>query len=87
MCGVKSIKQLGVELAGQHGTTAEYAQKVLTIYFRQLEASHTVGWCQRMRALNPIEAPSKGQSIIIGAVAYYPTNLTLGAVLALKDAS
>jgi len=87
MCGVKSLRQLGVELAVRHGTTAEYAQRVIAIYFRGLSELRTLGWCKRVRALNPIKNPSKGQSIIVDAVAYYPENLTVGDVLALKDVS
>ncbi|MFT9448402.1 hypothetical protein [Gluconobacter japonicus] len=84
---VKSIRQLGADLAAQHGTTAEYAQRAVTAYFRGLSELRTLGWCKRVRALNPIENPSKGQSIIVDAVSYYPENLTVGDVLALKDAS
>ena len=87
MRGVKSIRQLGAELAEKHGTTAEYAQRTVRAYFSRLHALRTVGWCKQVRALNPIENPSKGQSIIIDAVAYYPENLTVGDVLALGDAS
>lgn len=87
MRGVKSIRQLGAELAEKHGTTADYAQRVVAIYFRGLSELRTLGWCKRVRALNPIENPSKGQSIIVDAVAYYPENLTVGDVLALKDVS
>ncbi|GBR09423.1 hypothetical protein [Gluconobacter frateurii] len=87
MCGVKSIRQLGVELAEKHGTTADYAQRAMTAYFRGLSELRTVGWCKQVRALNPIPKPSKGQSIIVDAVAYYPENLTVGDVLALKDVS
>jgi len=38
-----------------------------------------------IRQLNPIEKPTVGQKIIIEAVAYYPENLTVGDMLALKD--
>ncbi|GAN89889.1 hypothetical protein Gbfr_009_014 [Gluconobacter frateurii M-2] len=87
MRGVKSIRQLGAELAEKHGTTAEYAQRTVRAYFGRLHALRTVGWCKQVRALNPIENPSKAVSIIEDAVAYYPENLTLGDVLALKDVS
>lgn len=87
MRGVKSIRQLGVELAVVHETSDDYGRRSLTAYFGQLPPEWTLEQCKRCREKTPIPNPSAAQRIIIDAVAYYPGNLTVGDVLALGDAS
>ena len=87
MRGVKSILQLGEELAEKHGVTAEYGRRIIAGYFQKFPAAHLLLRLKQSRKLNPIENPSGAQKIIIDAVAYYPENLTVGDVLALGDAS
>ncbi|MBF0858824.1 hypothetical protein HKD24_06300 [Gluconobacter sp. LMG 31484] len=87
MRGVKSIQQIGVELAETHGVSAEYGRRTVASYFNRLPRGWPVSYLKTSRANNPIKRPSAGQRIIIDAVAYYPENLTVGDVLALGDAS
>ena len=87
MRGVKSIRQLGVELAEKHGVSTEYGRRSITNYLNQLPANWPVSYLKISRERNPIRKPSAGQKIVIDAVAYYPENLTVGDVLALGDAS
>ncbi|KXV00261.1 hypothetical protein AD929_11525 [Gluconobacter potus] len=87
MRGVKSIRQLGGELAEKHGVSAEYGSRCIRRYFSRLPSIWPVSYLKISRANNPIKRPSSGQKVIVDAVAYYPENLTVGDVLALGDAS
>jgi len=91
MRGVKSIRQLGVEFGEKHRQSFDYAQDVLRTYFRRVRAEapemRTIGHIQQVYRLRPPINPTPGERIILDAVAYYPENLTVAEVLALKDVS
>jgi len=87
MRGLKSLKDLGSELAVKHGTDPVFAHNILHHYFEQFLPNYGVDQLQISRRLNPVRNPTTAQKIIIEAVASYPSTMTVGDVRALKDAS
>jgi len=87
MCGVKSLRDLGTELAEKHGAQPEFTRGLLHTYFGRFKSNYGVDQIQISRLLNPVRNPTTAQKIIIEAVASYPSTMTVGDVLALGDAS
>lgn len=87
MCSVKSLHDLGAELAEKHGAQPEFVHNVLRHYFEHFLPNYGVDQIQISRRLNPVKNPTTAQKIIIEAVASYPSTMTVGDVLALGDAS
>lgn len=86
MCSVKSLRDLGTELAERHGAEPEFARSLLHTYFGRFKPNYGVDQLQISRRLNPVKNPTTAQTIIIEAVASYPSTMTVGDVLAPKDA-
>lgn len=63
---MKSIRQLGAELAAKHGVADEYGRRIIAGYFQKFLADRSLLYLKHSRALNPIEtrlAPRRSLSM------------------------